>query len=154
MCGWSMSDERVCPYCKGPVRSGTKCPKCAWKWQYCSKASKHTTLDNNRFNGSSQSVPVSLDQSTTTVTASTSALPTTSAGLHSAAAHEMESNTPTTTGSSIAPEDEAMETWDSTRLPAKLERELALCSRASRGIMQFCRNLIHQNTITYCWFVK
>ena len=67
-------------------------------------------------------MPVSLDLSTIAVTASTSAQPSTSAGLHSAAGHEMEGNTPTSTGSNLAPEDEAMDTLDSSSLPTKLER--------------------------------
>ena len=125
-----MADERICPYCKGPVRTGTKCPKCAClyhascenrqpkagKWQCCSKTSKHTTLDNNRFNGASLTLLSPLDGTSLEPIPSTS----TQSGLSDAP------NVPASGVADLAAfDDEAMDTLDtldSGSIPTKSER--------------------------------
>ena len=120
-----MADERICPYCKGPVRTGTKCPNCAClyhtscanrqpksgKWQCCSKTSKHITLDNNRFNGASLTKLSPLDVT------SLEPIPFTSTDLSDAP------NMPTSGDTDFnAFNEEAMDTLDSGSIPTKTER--------------------------------
>lgn len=59
------NNKKICPCCKGTVRSGKKCPNCgclfhnscverqlkSGKWLCCMKRSKHSLLHNTRFNG-------------------------------------------------------------------------------------------------------
>ena len=77
------NNKKLCPYCKGAVQSGKKCPKCCClfhnscadrqpkngKWQCCHKSSnKHALLDSTRFNGSNFLLSSSLLQPSTSTT--------------------------------------------------------------------------------------